>query len=117
MSADFTRFSQYITYNVDGYIFSLNGATMDSDGLIELKYVVQYLADKLVDVEVVTTASYPMIQTSSLDGCQKTQRQYTVNPSQRRDYVTKVLSYNQILINQQKQSYQNYDKDTAAQLT
>ena len=88
---------------------------MDDDGSVEFNYTVQYRSEKLVDVEVLPTTSYPMVQASSVDGCQKTQWQYTPTSSQPRAYNGKIINYNPDIIKQQMKSYSNYDASTQKQ--
>jgi hypothetical protein len=117
-SADFTRLNQWIKYNIDGYIFSINGASMDDDGVLEFSYIVQYRSEKLADVEVIATPWYPMIEASSVDGCQKTQRQYSpISSSQSRSYVSKILNHNATIIKEQTDSFKAYDVTTQKQTT
>jgi FG-GAP-like repeat len=117
-SADFTRLNQWIKYNIDGYIFSINGATMDSDGSIELSYIVQYRSEKIADVEVLPSTPYPIVQASSVDGCQKTQRQYSPSSaSKARIYASKTINYNAAIIKEQTDSYKAYDTSTQQQTT
>ena len=58
-----------------------------------------------------------MVQASSVDGCQKTQRQYTPNSSQPRAYNGKIINYNPDIIKQQIKSYSDYDTSTQKQTT
>jgi hypothetical protein len=89
---------------------------MDSDGLLELSYIVQYRSEKIADVEVLPSAPYPTVQVSSVDGCQKTQRQYMpTSSSQSRVYVSKVVNYNVAIIKEQTDSYKAYDTSTHKQ--
>jgi hypothetical protein len=107
-----------IKYNIDGYIFSINGATMDDDGSLEFTYVVQYRSEKIADVEVLPSTPYPIVQASSVDGCQKTQRQYSpISSSQSRVYTSKVINYNVAIIKEETDSYKSYDTATQKQTT
>ena len=96
----------------------INGAIMDSDGQMTLSYIVQYRSQKLVDIQVLSLAdsSYPVIEASSLDGCQKTQRQYRAISSNPRRYGISTVDHTTKLIEQQQQSYQLYDTQTRQQI-
>jgi len=118
MSGDVNQLLPSLTYNTNGYIFMINGAQMDDDGQMQLSYIVQYRAQKLVDLEVISVSDsmFPVIQASSLDGCQKTQWQYRALPLSPRRYSMGVIDYNTKIIEQQQASYKSYDVQTQQQI-
>lgn len=119
MSDDFLSLKGDITYNVDGYIFAINGATMNNAGVLSLTYIVQYRSEKLAEVVVkdpLPWSRYPMIQAWSIDGCQKVERNYVSQwPSRPRSYSSKLIDYKAEIITKNTTSYTDFDAQTQKQ--
>lgn len=119
MSDDFLSLKSWITYNTDGYIFAINGATMNSAGVLSLSYIVQYRSEKLAEVVVkdpLPWSRYPMIQAWSIDWCQKVERNYVSQwPTKPRVYASKIIDYKPEIIAKNTLSYTDFDKQTQKQ--